>query len=464
MRTVQQHSTIFRAFIALVIVAVISYTALNSWNSKIMRSFKISPQRTISVLDTLQRDMQNGTKRHNSPQYLKTSMKFYMAFSYSEQLSMATENLLALAALAAYSGRNVVVPFVNNSMFTARNPRNETQSLALYYNLSAFNSKLRSRGYSALVSWESFLNVCRKRLDLLLHFIYGKEATNLRQKGNDMQSVFFPCSGRRKHKDFFEGFKITRTVCVDVGILRSVEKFHSKVIKGSPCVGIVEWRGNGTLTSFRAKFPLPLNIHRPLSRSDCSSFFNETMLKIARDFKSNSLANNYISVHIRSEKILKRPNGSILALLKCFKEIAAQIQKYRDPDHKRREGNIRKQEHIQNFLDPKRNHREGKNQKIFVAVDFLASGSKSFGVLPARNAASSLVMHLKEVLDNPVFFQPHVYNLFDGGSVAIVEMIILASGSQLLLAGGGSFQGWIRQQFMERNKEGYAKVHSLCTE
>ena len=75
--------------------------------------------------------------------FVKTNMKFYMAFSYSEQLLKATENLIALAALAAYDGRNVVVPFVNNSMFTAKNLRNETQSLALYYNLSALNSKLQ---------------------------------------------------------------------------------------------------------------------------------------------------------------------------------------------------------------------------------------------------------------------------------------------------------------------------------
>ena len=437
---VKKHSTIFKAFIALLTVLVIFEIALISWNSKILRSFQTTGNR---LLDTLQRDMQNGTERYNSPQYLKTNMKFYMAFSYSEQLSKATENLIALTALAVYSGRNVVVPFVNNSMFMAKSClKGETQTLALYYNLSAFNSKLRSRGYSTLVSWESFQDVCQGKLDLLLHFFYG-ETASLRQKRKGMQSLFFPCSGRRQHQGFFGGFKITRTVCVDVAILRSLEKFHSKVINDSPCVGIVEWRGNGTLTSFRAKFPLPLRIHRPLTRNDCSSFFNETLLKIARDFKSNSLASNYISVHIRSEMILKRSKGSILALLQCFKEIQA---------------------HIQNFLGPNQKHREGKNEKTFVAVDFSASGSKSFGVLPARNAASSLAMLLNELLDNPVFFQPHVYNLFDGGSVAIVEMSILASGRQVFLAGGGSFQGWIKKQFAKQNKKGYAKVHSLCTE
>ena len=45
------------------------------------------------------------------------NMKFYIAFGYWEQLSMATKNLIALTALASYSGHQVVVPFVNDSKF-----------------------------------------------------------------------------------------------------------------------------------------------------------------------------------------------------------------------------------------------------------------------------------------------------------------------------------------------------------
>ena len=38
--------------------------------------------------------------------------KFYIAFSYSEQLSEVTESLLALMALAKHGGRQVVFSFV----------------------------------------------------------------------------------------------------------------------------------------------------------------------------------------------------------------------------------------------------------------------------------------------------------------------------------------------------------------
>ena len=60
-------------------------------------------------------------------------MKFYIAFRYCERLSMATNNLIALTALASYSGLQVVVPFVNDSQFFGyKMSSDDTQTLALY--------------------------------------------------------------------------------------------------------------------------------------------------------------------------------------------------------------------------------------------------------------------------------------------------------------------------------------------
>ena len=106
-------------------------------------------------------NQENFTRQNNASQQEKKNAKFYIAFRYFEQLSMATNNLIALTALASYSGHQVVVPFVNNSKFFGyKMSSDDTQTLALYYNLSAFNNKLRSHGYSTLVSWERFQNVC----------------------------------------------------------------------------------------------------------------------------------------------------------------------------------------------------------------------------------------------------------------------------------------------------------------
>ena len=430
MCTIRKYLTLFKTLIALKVVTLI---VLIRWKTNnITRSNLSAVRNSHDVLDAHQR-----LQSVSCPKRLETNKKFYMAFSYSEQLSVATDNLIALAALAVYSGRQVVVSFVNNSHFTAINLNSGTQTLALYYNLSEFNRKLRSHGYSTLVSWKRFQDVCQERLDILVHFIYGKEATSWRRKKNSTQGLVSPCWGKRKHQNFFQGFKIIRTVCVDIMILHgSVDKFHNEVVKGSPCVGIAEWTGNGTLTSFRAKFPLPLTIRRPLSKSDF--VFSEPLLEVTRDFTSKSLSSDYISVHIRSEWILKRrSNGSIPTLVNCFKQLATQIKDIRSEKRRDYSG-------------------------IFVAVDVLASGSKTFGVLAARTGARSLIMHLKEMLDNPVLFQPDVYNLVDGGSVAIVEMNVPSSGSELFLVGGGSFESWIRHQFAKRNKRDYAKVHYVC--
>ena len=121
--------------------------------------------------------------------------KFYIAFSYSGQLSKATESLLALMALEKHGGRQVVVPFVKNSMFFGNKlmTLHETQTLVLSYNLSAFNNKLRSRGYSTLASWNSFQRVCPDKLELLIYFSYGNDASRRMQMSQ--------C--RDRHQGFF---------------------------------------------------------------------------------------------------------------------------------------------------------------------------------------------------------------------------------------------------------------------
>ena len=61
------------------------------------------------------------------------NMKLYIAFRYCERVSMVTNNLIALTALASYNGHQVVVPFVNDSQFFGyKMSGDDTQTLALY--------------------------------------------------------------------------------------------------------------------------------------------------------------------------------------------------------------------------------------------------------------------------------------------------------------------------------------------
>ena len=362
------------------------------------------------------------TRQNNASHLERKNAKFYIAFRYFEQLSMATNNLIALTALASYSGHQVVVPFVNNSkVFGYKVSSDDTQTLALYYNLSAFNNTLRSHGYSTLVSWETFQSVCRDKLDLLIQFSYGEEASR-RQQTTEIQGF----------QTRF-GFNISKTVRVDSGMLRSVESFLDKVVNGSICTGIQQWRGNGTGLE-RAFFALPNNIYSSLSKSHLS--FNEKLLEIADDFMNKTLGSNYISLHMRTEGILKRSDGNFTTLVNCIKKQVSLVKNIgaRHPNY----------------------------SKLFVAADFTAFGSQSKWAREARSRASLLLNHLNEQFQKIVFFQPHFYNLRDKGAVAIVEMAVLASGKQLFLTGGGTFESFIRTQFMKRSPNGYEKVHGVC--
>ena len=233
--------------------------------------------------------------QHESSSMQRRNLKFFIAFRYWEQLTQATNNLIALTALASYSGHHVVVPFAIDSKFFGNKMKN-SETLGLYYNLSAFNNTLRPHGYSTLVSWETFQSVCRDKLDLLIRFSYGEEASR-RQQTKEIQGF----------QTRF-GFNISKTVRVDSGMLRSVESFLDKVVKGSKCVGIEEWRGNNEVP-YRAFFPLPIDIHSSLSTPDVA-FFNAKLLEIVDDFINKTLGSNYISLHKRTEQILKRSNGN----------------------------------------------------------------------------------------------------------------------------------------------------------
>lgn len=61
--------------------------------------------------------------------------KFVLAFSFGDQLTWATESLLALAAVESYGGRDVVVPFVKHSRLYGTKIDDNTGTLSRYFDL-----------------------------------------------------------------------------------------------------------------------------------------------------------------------------------------------------------------------------------------------------------------------------------------------------------------------------------------
>ena len=347
--------------------------------------------------------------------------KIFIAFNYWEQLTMGTNNFFDLTALASYGGRQVVVPLVNDSKFHGLPTAKGMQTLELYYNVSALNITLHSRGHSTLISWKEFQDVCQGKLDVLVRIDY----TKLKKSTAESQATrpFFPCNDSGHTDAISTDFKVQRTVCMKVFALNSVSKFENEVVKSLPCVGLDQWRGSKYKNRFRAQFNLtPLVTNRLNSLRDAAVFFSSKLLHVAQDFIAKNLGTLFVSVHVRAERILSTFKN-ITAVVKCLSNLVTQFQK-----------------HKKNM---------NSDMPVFLAADFADYGSSSKQVKPARENAELLMKILAPL--KPVIFQPSVYNLTDRGAVAIVEMNILVSGKHLSVAGGGKFQAWIINQFVNKN-------------
>ena len=390
--------------------------------------------RRVTIVDREESNVLPSRSRHNAADSLKDAVektqhsgkKIFIALDYWEQLSRATSNLLDLTALAAYGGRQVVVPFVRHSKFHGSPTEKEFETLELYYNVSALNRTLRSRGHGTLISWKEFQDVCQGKLDVLVHLDFHRlsEATTY----NPTTRAFFPCNDSRL---FGAEFKIERTICMNVFAVTSVEKLESEVIKGLPCVGFDQWKGSKQRNIFRSQFELKPLVKSLMRYPSTSVFFNPKLLHLAQDFIAKNLGPFFISVHVRAERILTAYKN-FPTVVKCLSNLVTQVQK-------RKKGSK-------------------ANMPIFLATDFADYGSWSRNVNPARENAESLMKILAPL--KPVIFQPSVYDLTDRGTVAIVEMNVLVSGKHLSVVGGGQFQYWTVSQFVNKNTQ--YRILSAC--
>ena len=352
--------------------------------------------------------------------------KLFLAFFYWEQLTMATNNLLQLTALAVQGGRQVVAPFVKDSLFHGVPTSHGHHTLGLYYNVTALNESLRLHGHGTLINWEGFQDVCKGKLDVLVYFHY----TNLTNSTtNNLSSSYNPCKLDRKN--VFLGIKIGRKICVNANAFNSVQRFEDEIVKRLPCVGIFEWRGARKTNPRRTHFDIESKVEKLLSYLDMNAFFNAKLLRVARDFIAQNLTSNFISVHIRTEKILCA-GGNISTIRSCLVNLRKRLQRIRVAT-----------------VPP----------TIFLAADFTKFGSSSKTLKPARKHAQSFMEILLPL--KPISFQPSEYKIVDRGAAAIVEMNILASGRRLFLLGGGSFQTWMTTQFRTKNKNEQSKVERI---
>ena len=154
---------------------------------------------------------------------------------------------------------------------------------------------------------------------------------------------------------------------------------------------------------------------------DTTNFFSSRLLEITRDFIAKRLGALFASAHIRAEKMLTFgvSFNNNTSLKTCISNLTTLVER-------------------------------SKNAPIplFLATDFGDYGSLSKRAIIDRGNANSLMKVLAPL--KIIIFQPSTYNLTEHGAVAIVEMNIVASGRRLFVVGGGSFQWWLVDIFLNK--------------
>ena len=366
--------------------------------------------------------------------------KFIFGFSFSEQLGRGTRNLLVLCSLAKNGEREVVAPYVKNSRMYGFGALSDSSPLQLYFDLEQVNTKLKSNGYSTLTSFDDMAENCNRRFDVVVYFLfqdisierdtltytltYELQDAILRTKQNH---GWTHCTFTKNSKIMkqLSGFSASRYLCVDPEIIRTWEKFEEVVLQGANCVGILTWKGIGPR---RTQFVLSNAF--VLHPSDLQH--NGHLIDFARKFvERSSLGKSYISVHVRAERHIRR--RSMHVTRECFYELAATVQK------------LNKQ----------------SNWNVYLASDLVDDGTDTLGNFINETKKQGLYLELKSALRNPVT-SSLIQEVNDTGAKAIIEMHVLALGKKLVTLGGGNFQQWIIELFLQNNRNLEQSLYRVC--
>lgn len=402
-------------------LTVIVLLVVNFWLFKKEVKLEFRPTTYTDIdnaqIDSLRSDIISAPTRETATETKKR--KFFIAFGFGDQLTCATESLLELAALSKYGERNVVVPFAKNSKLYGTKLDEHTGTLSRYFDLKELNETLKTHGYGTMVHWEYFQEYCPQQLNVLLTFFYPfhyAPELSMPQKKMLNKTGWTKCSGSDSKE--LRMFEVRERICINPEVLTSMEKLEHDVLRHAPCVGIFLWRGIGP---GRGHFTIPSYISPP-SKIKYALHISPDLKQITEQFVAQQLGNDFVSVHIRSEWIMRDHGRSVEHVLQCLRQLEDKLKSVKN---------------------------EIGFEKVFLATDFSKFGSDSNFIQPARDKKDKLLNALHRIINKPQTFDPK--NIPDRGSIAIVEMSILASGKRLFLVGGGKFEKWTEFQYNKVN-------------
>lgn len=434
-------------------------------NRKIFKTKGIKSFLSKLTRDT---DIQSSSNIHFSGKY-----RYVLGMNYWEQFNMAVRNFFKLACVAEQWNASVTMPFTAHSRLYGLsdlllddyiNTTDAAYNLDLILNTGSLDSVLRENGLHSMTGLEDFLRFGDRKL-VFLHFISVKPAreykilsrgTNLfltsafqktgvvncagqpelihlsRLVASNLNSRFKNLTGYAQQMNP-EPFHTHQYYCLNMsrGFTPGSLASNISLKQGNVSIVVINWRGtsNGGVVRASAK-----GIHlsnRIIIRDRCLNnshskplgiLFSRNVLSSSERFKRELgvLNNQYIVVHIRSEKMFLRQARFPRLLHNCVHEGLEVRDKLLS---------------------------ESVGEEVLYFGDIGPFGTETCKNCRAIGQFKRVLTKYKVELTH---FYPSQYNLLaDNGFVAAVEMTLMSHASHLILIGGGAFQSQLQLQFDE---------------
>lgn len=376
------------------------------------------------------------------------SLKFLFVLHHYEQLTKTTENLFNLAAVAKQIDRVIVEPFVRDSRMCGlpygwsgalRTERRRFYPLSLYFDVEFMNNLLKKARIAPMIKLETFKRNCRSSVanTTMLHFMFNDRSQEKMEKWYKISAPMYQQIEENLKKsgwcdcNFIDhglnvsnrigDLQVKRQICIDAEKVKSLKLFKNEILKEDKCVIIIHWRGFG---KDRSHFKPEVNVSEgKLVHSLRSS---ERVLERAKNIK-DSIGEEYISVHIRSERQIQWYD--VERLSRCIKTLVEKVVA------------LKKKSQI---------------KKVFISTDFTRFGSDTLhSFIAQNNILAHKIKQIQRFLSKtlkPIKYKPKSDDPLemDSGVVALTEMNVLIGGSHLITIGSGTFQQWIVDGFVAR--------------